>query len=113
MELICKRFNNSRSLIRFHIESIFLIPSLIKEVSKDIKNFIDTTSNHIAALRGLKQPVEKWNSVIIISLSEKLDKVTAMEWENEIISDSDELIEDNEIIHKLFEKMSSQKGEFD
>lgn len=89
--LVCNRFNNSRSLIRNHVKAILSMPTLYKENSKEIRTFTDSLSNHLSALKGLKQPVDSWNTILLISTTEKLDKISAREWEGKIISDFSEL----------------------
>lgn len=92
--MLCERFNNEKLLIHNHVKSIFNINSLCKESAQKIRSLSDDISKHLTALKQLGEPVESWDTLIIYIISQKLDSVTAQEWEKQRFQSDKPTIED-------------------
>jgi len=74
---ISDRFNNKRLFAHNHIEAIFNINQMNQESAIQIRETIDTLNKHLRALNVLEQFTEHWDTLLIYSISTKLDSVTA------------------------------------
>ncbi|KMQ88428.1 upstream activation factor subunit uaf30 [Lasius niger] len=82
-ETICSRFDNKRLLTHNHIKAIFSISHMQEESSTRIRDIIDTLNKHIRALNALGQSTEHWDALLIYLISDKIDNITAREWERQ------------------------------
>nr|CAI5857725.1 unnamed protein product [Callosobruchus analis] len=80
-DLLCARYNNKRLLVYNHIKSIYEIPTMNHESSSDLRKLIDSVTKHLRALENLGQPTNAWDTLIIFSLANKLDRISFKEWE--------------------------------
>ena len=80
------RFEDERSLIHFHLSSLFNLPVLTKGTFVALRQLIDDTSNNLMALKSLGEDTDAWDTVIIHMLTTKLDFVTKREWEKRMLS---------------------------
>ncbi|KAJ8983758.1 hypothetical protein NQ317_017861 [Molorchus minor] len=80
-DTLCKRFDNKHLLIQNHLKGIFNIPVINQETAEKLRKVVDTVNKHLRALENLEQPVEHWDTLIIFTLTNKLDKDTLREWE--------------------------------
>ncbi|KAJ8983233.1 hypothetical protein NQ317_005322 [Molorchus minor] len=78
---LCERYNNTRLLISNHVKALFNIEPVVKESAYKLRKLIDEISKHLRALEQLKQPIDKWDTLVIYLISTKLDTSTARRWE--------------------------------
>lgn len=45
-----------------------------------LRKTVDAVTKHLRALKKLNQPVDSWDTLIIFTISAKLDPKTAREW---------------------------------
>ncbi|XP_076299336.1 uncharacterized protein LOC143218181 [Lasioglossum baleicum] len=81
--LLQKRFNKPRKIIRCHIRALFELPEVSRDKPSSLRVLAETAEMHINALKALDQPVE-WNEMIIYIISSKLDKPTRGSWDRTI-----------------------------
>lgn len=79
--LLKERFEDTKNLIKIHIQFIFNIPILCKENYTDLRNFLDILQKNIRALKHLGEPVDRWDTLLLFILIDKLDRSTKREWE--------------------------------
>ncbi|XP_076247806.1 uncharacterized protein LOC143187478 [Calliopsis andreniformis] len=75
------RYENSAALRKHHVTAILDMPVIQKQSPTALRELVDDTRNHLAALRSLNEPVDSWDSIIVPILSRKLDVVSLKEWE--------------------------------
>lgn len=90
-ETLCKRYENRCILVQNHVKELFKLPSLTNESSSNLRTMVDSVSKHITCLKGLNQPCESWDTLLIYILGGKLDKTTFREWEEKKAKTSDVL----------------------
>ncbi|ENN79946.1 hypothetical protein YQE_03618, partial [Dendroctonus ponderosae] len=81
--LLIKRYENEKILIRNHVKALFDLEQVKPESHTSLRNLVDNLNKHLRALKVLKQPVAHWDALIIHMVSLKLDPVTRKEWEAE------------------------------
>lgn len=84
--LLKERYDNKRLIIYNHVKALFDMQSLNKESHIGLRQILDSVNKHLRALESLKEPVDKWDTLLIFLLCSKLDNTTRREWE--IVADS-------------------------
>lgn len=106
-EQLQKRFEDSGIIKRRHIQCLFEMPLVDKELATAILNLVDHVNKHIQMLKRLGAPTNSWGDLLLYMVESKLNKTTLRAWEertsikvavtneNEISQDSnfDELME--------------------
>lgn len=80
-DTVFNRYNNTRLLINNHIQAILNFESITKESAGKLRDLSDNISKHLKSLDTLKEPVDKWDTLIIFLMVGKLDPTTSREWE--------------------------------
>ncbi|EZA54564.1 hypothetical protein X777_05700 [Ooceraea biroi] len=80
-DILKKRYDNKQTIIQTHIKSIFELPAMSRENSKELRLISDGESRHVLALQSLKRPVNSWDDILIYVISSKLDVATAKDWQ--------------------------------
>lgn len=79
-----------------HGELLFNAPPIVKNSSISLKHFINHIRQHVRSLKTLGQPVETWDTAIILSILPKLDRDMRMDFEkpfkSEVIPTLEELL---------------------
>ncbi|XP_043476274.1 uncharacterized protein LOC122507554 [Leptopilina heterotoma] len=57
-ELLKKRFDNKRIIIRTHVDALIEYPKLGKESAQELKKLLDLVQIHLRALKSLNEPVD-------------------------------------------------------
>lgn len=78
---LISRYENKRKLVTFRLQSLFNLPVVTSETSRDLRDLRDQTNKIIHSLRNLGRPVEHWDDVIVYIVAQKLDKSTKKAWE--------------------------------
>lgn len=79
LELLIKRFQNLRLTIQHHVHELFNIPLIPKESAESLRALADNFQRHLRVLQQLKEPTDKWDTLIIYLITSKLDPVTKKE----------------------------------
>lgn len=79
--LLLSRYENKRRLITTHLHSLFNLPSLASETSKDLRNLRDRTNSAVQALKNLGRLTEHWDDLIVFLVAQHLDKASRKAWE--------------------------------
>lgn len=87
LDLLKKRYDNSRLATRHHIRAIFELKPIAKESAAALRDLTDEMQQRLAALTALKEPTEHWNTIINEWILSKLDSVTSREWEEKAIKE--------------------------
>jgi hypothetical protein len=77
VKLLKNRYDNKFLIISELIQDLLDIPHIKRFASDPIRCFISRAKQTIAALKNLKQPVEKWDMFLVILLCRKLDSTTS------------------------------------
>ena len=80
-DLLINRFGNRRCVVQGHLRGLMEQPDVKPRSLNSLRLLLDTTNKHIAALRGLKEPVQHWDTILVFTLSNKLDPETRREFE--------------------------------
>jgi len=87
LELLTKRFSNLRLTIHQHVHELFDTPPILKESAEMLRALSDNFQKHLRVLQQLKEPVDKWDTLIIYLVTSKLDSTTKKEWELKVIQE--------------------------
>ncbi|XP_018377648.1 PREDICTED: uncharacterized protein LOC108770510 [Trachymyrmex cornetzi] len=79
-----ERYDNQRVVMQNHIRAIMELPSLAKENYIELRQIADGAAKHLHALQALKRPCDKWDDILIVILTSKLDSRTAREWQSSL-----------------------------
>lgn len=79
--LLCERYNNTRTLVNNHLNSLFKVDSIVRESDKSLRFLVDHVTKNLRALQNLGQPTEHWDTLIVHIISSKLDPSTSLKWE--------------------------------
>ncbi|CAI6347383.1 unnamed protein product [Macrosiphum euphorbiae] len=87
--LIKGRFDNKHLVFQTHLHCLFTQPVVQAEAPNMLKTLIDTTNNHIRALKTLGRPVDHWDDVIVHTVATKLPPDIRKTWEIESAGQAD------------------------
>jgi len=79
-----ERYDNKRVVIQNHIRAILELSSLAKENCVELRQIADGAAKHLHALQALKRPCDKWDDILIVMLTAKLDPCTSREWQSSL-----------------------------
>lgn len=91
IDLLKERYENKRVLIRGHVKAIYDMPVIKKESHIELRNLLDNFLRNFRALKGLGQPVETWDTLLIYLITTKLDQQSNRDWEGSVKKDVPEL----------------------
>jgi len=78
---LTSRYENKRLLIHTHLQTIFSLPQILSENSRNLKQLRDQTNSSIEALKNLGRPTDTWDDILVYLVSQKLDKASRKAWE--------------------------------
>lgn len=78
--LLKERYEDSKALIKNNLQLILDTTTLVKEII-ELKKLLSYVEKNIRALQNLGEPVDKWDTLLLFLLTDKLDKITKTEWE--------------------------------
>ena len=81
-ELLKNRYDNRRFIVESHARSLFEIPRVSREFA--VRNLVDNVQKHVRALKALSQPVDTWDTLLILIVKEKLNTYTREKWEESL-----------------------------
>ncbi|XP_076626840.1 uncharacterized protein LOC143344559 [Colletes latitarsis] len=80
-ETLKNRYEDSKSLIYHHGNTLLNLQSVHKQTHTALRDLVDNANNHVLALGALGQPIRHWDTLLVLILSRKLDVATQREWE--------------------------------
>uniref|UniRef100_A0A069DYA1 Putative bel15-i ag n=1 Tax=Panstrongylus megistus TaxID=65343 RepID=A0A069DYA1_9HEMI len=83
-ELLTERYNNKRIIVQSHINAIFNLPRIESSNSIAIRNLHSNINKHLRALKALGEATDKWDTLLIHIICNKLDKLTLRKWEESL-----------------------------
>lgn len=87
LELLTKRFQNLRLTIQHHVHELFNTLPAPKESADSLRALTDNFQKHLRVLQQLKEPTDKWDTLIVYLITSKLDLTTKKEWELKVIQE--------------------------
>jgi len=87
LELLTKRFQNTRLTVHHHVHELFNLSPMPRESAELLRTLSDGFQKHLRVLQQLKEPTDKWDTLIIYLIVNKLDSATKKEWELKVIQD--------------------------
>ncbi|XP_049873833.1 uncharacterized protein LOC126372216 isoform X3 [Pectinophora gossypiella] len=76
LTILRDRYDNSHKIVFEHISKLLDLASIPRPNVTMLRNLISVAKQHVAALKNLNEPVDKWDSILVCILSRKLDPVT-------------------------------------
>lgn len=87
IELLKKRYHNSRLIINHHVQQLFNLPEVTKDLAGSLRTLSDNLQKHTRILKQLKEPVDMWDTLLNYLASTKLDHVSKRDWHLKVVSD--------------------------
>ncbi|KOC63600.1 hypothetical protein WH47_02481 [Habropoda laboriosa] len=72
-------FEDPKALVHHYATALLDLPPLTRESPKLLRTFIDDAVSYLESLRALGQPVENWNTFMVLIIARKLDAETYQE----------------------------------
>lgn len=82
--LLLERYNKRPLLVKRHIAALFSINPVKKESAQALLELADEHEKHISILNKLQPAAQHWNSVMIESISRRMDPNTLKAWETSL-----------------------------
>ena len=89
--LLVDRFQNTNQIIMRHVHNLLNLPRVERESSSALHTLLDNVRKHLRALKGLGQPVDQWDTLLVYWIGSKLDNTTLKDWKRHSASFKDEL----------------------
>ncbi|XP_076749564.1 uncharacterized protein LOC143422648 [Xylocopa sonorina] len=86
-ELLNRTYANKRVMVWRHGELILETPPIERNSSSSIRRLTNNVRQHLKSLKSLGEPVDTWDTVIILNLLPKLDRETRMDFEKTLVAD--------------------------
>lgn len=74
-------YNNNRKIISVHLHALLNAPAMHNNVSVELKLLLCTISDSVNALKALELPVDKWDSIILQIILDRLTPELSEAWE--------------------------------
>ncbi|XP_066585517.1 uncharacterized protein [Prorops nasuta] len=75
------RFSNLRLQVYNLTHSLIKNPSLKKESASGLRALVDDVTHRVRMLKNIGRPVDHWDALLVVIVSERLDSVTRKSWE--------------------------------
>ena len=79
-ELLKERYDNRKIIRQTHVKALLNLPNLSKVFP--IRLFVDQVQKHVRALQALKEPVDKWDTLLVEMIKQKLSSFIREKWED-------------------------------
>lgn len=80
-ETLRTRYEDENELIYHHVSGIFEAPPVKNSTHHELRLLLDTINNHVQCLKTLKEPTNKWDTLIMYLMKTKLNDTIKNEWE--------------------------------
>ncbi|KAL0838848.1 hypothetical protein ABMA28_016876 [Loxostege sticticalis] len=108
-QLLDDRYNNKYKILNEHIAQLLDLSPLSKSTSANIRSFVSSTKQIIAAIENLNNDIKYWDPIILCILTRKLDTYTARAYQMERDDNMEPKVKD--FIEFLEKGPSSRYGE--
>lgn len=78
--MLRERYDNNRSIVFAHITALLEIPKMTRENDVELRSMVDRVNRNTRALSASKRPIDKWDDILVVILSAKLDTRSQREW---------------------------------
>ncbi|CAK9809183.1 hypothetical protein ANTQUA_LOCUS5922, partial [Anthophora quadrimaculata] len=78
--LLKERYDNRKIIRQTHVKALLNLQCISKENS--VRSLIDQVQKHVRALEALKEPVDKWDTLLIQIIKQKLTMSLLEKWED-------------------------------
>lgn len=107
-------YNKKFPIKRAYLDRLFeLKPVRSESVQKDLQDLANIVHETIRQLRGLEEPVDQWDTIIVHMVNKLLDEATARAWELQRDSDMPTIKGMLEFLDKRAEALRNVKGSRD
>ncbi|XP_076299583.1 uncharacterized protein LOC143218334 [Lasioglossum baleicum] len=86
-DMLQKRCDRPRQLIQAHLKQLFDLPEIIRDTPANLRKLAEQAQVHVNALKGLNQPINSWDQILIFIIVKKVDKTTRRAWERKLEND--------------------------
>ena len=81
LKMLRDRYQNSRMILRAHVNAIAVHKPSTEETAKDLRQLMETVDEHRLALENVRQPINQQDVFLVYLISEKLPVETRKCWE--------------------------------
>ena len=78
--LLKERYDNRKIIRQTHVNSLLKMQSIAKDFP--VRSLIDQVRRLVRALEALKEPIDKWDTLLVAIIEEKLIFVIRIKWED-------------------------------
>ncbi len=78
--LLEQQFDNKREIVMSHVKRLLFQPSIKQESAAALQEMLTLTLECLRSLKGLSLPVDQWDAIVCVLLTENFDKETKAEW---------------------------------
>jgi hypothetical protein len=86
-QILEDRYNNKRIIIDRHVKLLFSLATVKIESHTALRRLVDEAQLNLRALQSLDLPTDKWDTLVIHIIANKLDSSTRYHWENYPLKD--------------------------
>ncbi len=80
MKMLKERYDNTREIKTALITKLLTQKAITNESAIELQKFVDSTSEVLRALQVMGEPVDQWDSLLVVLHVNKLDSATRREW---------------------------------
>ena len=81
MEILADRYQNTRAIVRTHLDTIINYPIVKSNNSKQLRNFIQCVENNLDGIRQAGIPIVQWEPIVAYHMYQKLNCDTRTQFE--------------------------------
>ncbi|XP_033222714.1 uncharacterized protein LOC117176569 [Belonocnema kinseyi] len=79
-ELLKERYDNRTIIRQTHVKALLNLPYLSKDFP--VRFLVDQIQKHVRALEALKEPIDKWDTLLVEIIKQKLSSFIREKWED-------------------------------
>ena len=80
-KLLRDRYDNKRCIVQAHLQAIWNQSTMKSESASNLRKLLETTNEHLRALKDLGQPVDQWDSLLVFWIGDKMDAESRRQWQ--------------------------------
>ena len=80
-KLLRDRYDNKRCIVQAHLQAIWNQSAMKSESASNLRKLLETTNEHLRALKDLGQPVDQWDSLLVFWIGDKMDAESRRQWQ--------------------------------
>lgn len=97
-----KKYSNKKVMVQTHVRCIFELQSITSESPSKLRQFTDTLTGNMSAIKALDQKPNDWGPLLVHLIVTKLDRNSRREWETN--APKEEMVPIENIIEFLEER---------